>query len=277
MPTRSETIAFAIEAFNQATYPDGVSKDSAWLGIYQTLLWYHPVNYWGYESLPHIIDGDKFRPAKGKSGGISAKPNAWVARAAKVHKYLAESLKCDPKRVVHFMNRLLRLPEFEGLQPHNSRGIAFAGLTKHILERFGPKDITYVAEAPGLVIFPGLNLPGRSEKPFIDVLATRGDIPVAVISTKWSLRHDRLSDLTNECPAYKSAFMQLHRKRGRPDLRYYVVTNEFDPARLGKLIEDNCIDGVVHVHKHAVTEVCQLDGRLKELIDLSEFVEEHAF
>lgn len=106
----------------------------------------------------------------------------------------------------------------------------------------------------------------------IDLLASDGDIPQVVISAKWSLRHDRLNDITNECPVYKAAYQRIYRQTRRDRLLYYVVTNEFDPSRLNKVLDDTCVDGVVHVHKAAVTEVCKLDGRVTRLTDLADFV-----
>jgi hypothetical protein len=54
--------------------------------------------------------------------------------------------------------------------------------------------------------------------------------------------------------------------------QFFFITNEFSPSRLQKLIEYPCIDGVVHIHKRAVLDVCGLDGRLVELIDLVDFI-----
>ncbi len=82
---------------------------------------------------------------------------------------------------------------------------------------------------------------------------------------KWSLRHDRINDLTNECPSYKQAAVWR-----RQNLLYIVVTNEYDPARLDKVISDTCIDSVVHVHKPAVVDAAALDGRADSLLDLSD-------
>ncbi len=38
------------------------------------------------------------------------------------------------------------------------------------------------------------------------------------------------------------------------------------------MMDDTCVDGVVHVHKPAVVDVCGLDRRLTRLIDLVDFV-----
>lgn len=63
MPTRQETVADAIQVFTRAFYPARPTLQTAWLGIYQTLLWYEPVNWVGFESLPHIIDANNLRPS----------------------------------------------------------------------------------------------------------------------------------------------------------------------------------------------------------------------
>ena len=115
--------------------------------------------------------------------------------------------------------------------------------------------------------FPGVQLPTRTGEPFIDILVRKDGRNIGIISTKWSIRHDRINDLTSECRAYKNAATWTDTR-----IFYFVATNEFDPARSQKLIEDKCIDGVVHVHKPLVTEVCELDARLRELLDLSELI-----
>ncbi len=51
VPSREQTINDAVRIFGGANYPSGLSKLSAWLGIYQSLLWYEPVNHLGYMEL----------------------------------------------------------------------------------------------------------------------------------------------------------------------------------------------------------------------------------
>jgi hypothetical protein len=87
--------------------------------------------------------------------------------------------------------------------------------------------------------------------------------PRCVISAKWSIRHDRLKDIKDEAAYFKTLQSRLD---------FYVVTNEFDPARLTKLLDDYRIDGVFHVHKPFVVDVAGLDDRLKNLRDLSELL-----
>lgn len=143
--------------------------------------------------------------------------------------------------------------------------MAFAGLVRHTLELFGTKHVLYQLENSARDVFPGIPMPGRSARARVDLAAIRNSIPAAFISCKWSLRHDRINDITSECPDYKSAALRL-----RIPLRYYVVTNEFEPARLLKLLSDPCIDGLAHVHRPAVVKICGMDGRLTKMFDLTD-------
>jgi hypothetical protein len=272
MPPRSETIALAIKLFSESSYPQGLAPATAWLGFYQTLLWYEKIGQLGYTVLPHIIDANALRPASPAIAARWKTKRIWQRRAEALNSYVASQLQCKEADVPRFMDRLMKQPDFAGVQRQNSLGIAFAGLLKHCLEKFNTGGLTFRTEVPAKDEFPGIDLPGRSEKPCIDLLASAEGRPVAVISTKWSLRHDRLNDLTNECPIYKAAYSRVFRQSARSNLAYYVVTNEFEPSRLIKLLVDSCIDGVVHVHKPAVQNVAELDGQLEGLMDLSDFL-----
>ena len=55
MPSREQTVRDAIRIFEHADSPFGLTAVTAWLGIYQTLLWYEPVNWVGLTQLPPII------------------------------------------------------------------------------------------------------------------------------------------------------------------------------------------------------------------------------
>jgi hypothetical protein len=167
------------------------------------------------------------------------------------------------------VDKLMKLPPYAGLQRQNILGSTFAGLVKFALETFGSQSVTYELEVAGERAFPGVQLPTRTGEPFIDILVRKQGRNQGIISTKWSIRHDRINDLTSECRAYKNA--------GRftdTEIFYYVATNEYDPARVEKPLTDKCIDGVAHVHKPLVTTVSGLDGRLADLLDLSELIEQ---
>jgi hypothetical protein len=48
----------------------------------------------------------------------------------------------------------------------------------------------------------------------------------------------------------------------------YFVTNEFDPARLDKIIGAEVVEAVVHVNPQIVTDVCGLNERLALMRDI---------
>jgi hypothetical protein len=272
MPTREQTIVDAIRIFETTDFPQGQSLKHAWLGIYQTLLWYEPVNWLGINELPHIIDADKLRPNSPAKKRKWISSTIWQNRAQLVSSYLASQIGCIDNDMVNKTDLLMKQPNYEGMQRQNILGTAFVGLVKYVIQKFGSLDISYETEVEAVGIFPGISFPGRSGAPRIDLLAFKNGIPRAIISAKWSLRHDRLSDITNECPVYKAGYERIYRGKHREHLLYFLITNEFDPSRLTKILDDTCVDSVVHVHKHAVVDVCGLNGRLDKLIDLQDFV-----
>lgn len=255
MPSREETYKQAMAILCEVLAKHGNKPEKAWLGVYAALLWYEQVG--SNISVPHIIDTDKLRKEEG----------VWRQRALSFESYLAQELSCPPDEVIQHVDKLMRSPGYASLQRQNPLGIAFIGIIKALLEAFGDRALTYRTEFPATELFPGIRLHGRSEAPKIDIAAFRDGRLVAIISSKWSIRHDRVGDLVAECRAYKAAAMWSWH------FRYYVVTNEFDPARLAKLLGDECLDGLVHVHKKAVVEVCELNSRLSSLLDLLELME----
>jgi len=188
-----------------------------------------------------------------------------------VEAYLAEQLACEPREVERLVGRLYSLPGYRGVQYNNIVGVAFPALLAHVLKNMGGSYVQYMLEQDARSFYPGIEFPGRSTTPRVDVLVVREGIPRAILSAKWSVRHDRVSDITNECPVYKAAHNRIH--RGRWPLEYYVVTNEFNPGRIAKMIGDACLDGLIHVHSKLVRDVCGFDGRLDGLLDLSDLID----
>jgi hypothetical protein len=257
----SQARQLALHLFQNAAYPNGLSGTNAWIGIYQVLLWYEPVTIGSITGLPHIIDADKLRPPSYRPArhGISA----WQQRAQAVEQYLAQQLRCQPNQVQSYVDLLMREPTYQGVQRQNPLGIAFPVLVRHILQTFGNNAVNYDLEVPAQAVFPGIVVPGRSPNPKIDIVVRNQSRIRAVISCKWSLRHDRLNDISNECPTYKQAASWT-----RTQIDYLVITNEYDPARLNKLLVDSCVDALVHVHKPLPTSVCGLNSRLVHMLDL---------
>lgn len=252
-----------MQAFDSARYPQGSrgELDSAWLGIYQTLWWFE-------HGVLHIREANDLRKL------------IWRERAAMIESYIADELDIPVERLSRHFDRMMRLPRWRGMQRNNPLGNGLRILVKELLTRHGSESLTYSEEVQASLWFPGIELPGRSRDPKMDVGAISGASrqPVAVISCKWSFRHDRVSDPTNEAVQYKVASLQQQRMH----LRYFVVTNELNTQRLDKILDQPAVDALVHVHLPAVhllsdesasMQIARAEGRL---LDLSDFVRSSA-
>ncbi|MHB8748054.1 MAG: hypothetical protein ACYDBJ_02545 [Aggregatilineales bacterium] len=98
----------------------------------------------------------------------------------------------------------------------------------------------------------------------VDIAAFRDGVPAIIISSKWGVRHDRLRDPQEEADTYKKEI---------PGLKFFVVTNEFDDARLQQLLRYPTIDGVFHTRRALVLQlygstVSSGLANLKDLTDL---------
>jgi hypothetical protein len=217
-----------IGEFDNAHYPSGApSLAEAGLGIYQVLMWYDPPTH-----VLHVNESNELARA------------AWAARAQLAEDYIGTQLGILPAQVPGYVDRMMRLPRWAGMQRQNPLGNGLRTLVAEALRRWGNPSLHYLQEEDATRWFPGISLPGRSEKPKIDVLVVKAGKPRAVVSCKWSIRHDRISDPTNECTSYKAAAIQQQ----ITNLQYFVVSNEFSAARLEKVLSQPCVDGLVHAH-----------------------------
>lgn len=211
---------------------------------------------------------------------------------------MATALNIEPPKLATHVDRMMQLPRWrDALQskgttatcPHcgldfllpkegqrnNPLGNGLRILTAEVLRRWGDNRLTYEEETSAASWFPGIAMPGRSTKPKIDILAHAENKVRIIISCKWSGRHDRMSDVTNECQQYKQASIQQQNM----GVQHFVVTNELDGQRTDKILNQPCIDGLVMVHLPLAQKIGTMtpmmernivDGRL---LDLSEFVE----
>jgi len=267
LPSREETYHLVQNIIDAQLQRYGRNLQNAWKAVYAALLWYEPVG--SGRSLPHIIDADKLWRPKFKQRGIAdPNPSRWYRRASAVNHALAIAFSCKPYEVPEYVDKLMKSRRYRGMQRQNPLGAGFIGAVAHILRRFGDSALRHELEVSANTIFPGIGLPGRTRAPSIDIVSIRKRNVVAITSCKWSLRHDRIGDISTECPAYKQAAYRV----GRQKIKYFVITNEFDPARLSKLLDDECIDASVHVHKPLITETCGLNRRLRNLWDFTDYV-----
>src|SRR4030042_552751 len=97
MTDGSKARQLALTLFRNAIYPEGLTGVTAWLGIYQVLLWYENVNFENINALPHIIDADKLRPPSYRPSKSDL--SIWQKRALAVELYLAQQFHCQPNKV----------------------------------------------------------------------------------------------------------------------------------------------------------------------------------
>jgi hypothetical protein len=241
--------AEVLKLFENAYYPNSTAPTlvNAWLGIYEVLLTYE-------YGVPQVFDKDDL------------KQGSWKRRAEAFEQYLAQNFGIPQPKVAGLVGQMMQHPRWMGKQINNPRGHGFRTIVAHLMRTSGASCV-FQEEAHAKEWFPGIRLPGASKDPRVDILVICGDQARAVISCKWTVRHDRVSDITNECPVYKAA---ANRLRYKP-FDHFVVTNESSPARLAKMLDDDCLDGVVHVHKDAL-RVMEINGRTTKVIDLVDFI-----
>lgn len=237
MPTRAEYLSVIEPILTQFA----TSPVEAWNGIYRLLLWYDG----GY---PHIVEANEL------------KKRSWGERARLVEAKLAKAFACDPHEVRYHVGRLYEHTLFRRMQVQNPLGIGFTLSVAWLLKQLCVST-TYdfvTEEAIGQRVFIGLrDAPRRAS----DIVAIRGGEEDAIISAKWSIRHDRLKDLFEECNYFRAV---------RPKLKFLVVTNEYMPARLERALENRCIDEIFHIRKDLLLLVNPENVSLAKIRDLSD-------
>jgi len=241
MPTHEEIMAFVRQLLDQWVH----TADDIWIALYRLLLDYA-------HGVPRITDSNRLR--KG----------AWRERALQIEQILAEAMKCRSSEVKNHLDVFMRTLYPPGIQRMNPVGIAFACAIVHLIQRLGAGQYEWKMEAKiGDEVFP--NLVGFRRKS-VDIVAFQQGHPFAVISSKWGIRHDRVRDIQDEADIYKQQV---------PSLSFFVVTNEFDKARLQKVLTYPTIDGVFHVRRDLVWQV--YDPIPEGLANLKDFTELFSF
>lgn len=236
MPSREEIYEFVRKRFDQWIY----TEDDIWVAMYRLLLDYA-------HGVPRITDANRL------------KRGIWRERAKRVESALAAALNCRAEDVKSYLDVFMRQLYPPGTQRMNPVGIAFACAVVYLIERFAPGKYRLMMEANiGVDVFPRLT--GFRRKS-VDIVAFNQDQLFAVVSSKWGIRHDRVRDPQEEADRYK---------REAPSLKFFVVTNEFDSARLQKILTYPAIDGVFHVKRDLVWQVYDGPGELADLQDLTD-------
>ena len=205
----------------------------------------------------------------------SGTPNKALSEALRVRERIAEELAIDPHGVCSEMGQFFRHQEIAGLQPNNPRGHAFRSLVAETLASFGDSALEVNEEVAPRDLFPGYDFGNRSKDARIDIVVKRGPRPVALITTRWTYRHDRV-DIIDEARAYMPAARNLNR-----DCRFFGVTAEFGSARLKKVIgqtspamRNSAIDRLVHLNPELPGALIGKNGDLGNMWSLEQMVED---
>lgn len=220
MPTREEIMAFIKKMLGDMI----LQKKDVWVALYCLFLDY-------IHSAPRITDSNRL------------KKGVWLDRAKTVENVLSEALKCETHEVVSHVDILMRQFYPPETQRMNPVGIGFACAIVYLIDRFAGKYDWMMEARIGKDVFPNLTDFRRKS---VDIVAFKKDKPYAVISSKWGMRHDRIRDPQEEAETYKKEV---------PELKFFVVTNEFDNGRLQHLLNWKTIDGVFHINRDLVLQL----------------------
>ena len=264
--TRGKNAQLAVDLFEELRSTHGWSAQDAWKGIAMLLL---TCQLWkqGWGSFHGVVvyrESNDFRIRNGKE-------NATIRKARSLTRMLSEAFGVEDACSV--IGQYWRRPEVSGAQPNNLVGHAFRSLVGHVLGTYGNPDVKYEEEVDPHDEFTGLTLHTRSKSTKIDIVARKGRETVALISTRWRFRHDRV-DLVDEALAYAPS------RRFFPNIRFYGVVGEFASARNEKVLkhcpplaENPPIAALVHFHPELITRGLGENGRMEHLKSLEWLIE----
>lgn len=216
-----------------------------------------------------------FREANDFMLNKDGSPNATLERGLELTEYLASQLGVATSDLCNSIGLFFTMDPIFDLQPNNVRGHAFRSIVCTALERFGNREIVFEEEISVHDEFPGYRLPTRSEKAKLDIIARKNGIPVALISVRWALRHDRI-DIVEEALSYGPAA-----RRSNRDCALYGVVGEFSPNRLIKVIDhvpevtkNPALDACVHFCPDLLANGLKVNGRTTHLKSLEWLIDE---
>jgi hypothetical protein len=275
MATIGQNAQLAVTLYRQLHAAHGWSVTDAWKGIAFLLLscdrYEGGRNGWQpfHEAVVYRESNDFYVN--------NGKPSSALKKAQRLTSYLESSLGLAPGTCCKSIGQYYRHSSISGLQPNNLVGHAFRSVVREILQAYGSKAISYREEVDPKQLFLGTPLHLRSKSPKIDIVAFKQNIPVAIISSRWRFRHDRV-DVDSESIAYKNAAMSAGRA-----CKFYAVLGEFSPPRLEKVLKSTLglssnpsIDGAVHFNPDLITNSSALaeNGRTANLKPLNWLVQE---
>jgi len=267
---RSPNAKIAVDQFERLLTAHGWSAVDAWKGIAHLLL---HCDIWtkGWTPFHGCV---VYRESNDFKVGPKG-PGAVLARAEQLSAYLAQELGVPRADLCGAIGQYWRLSQIREMQPHNLVGHAFRSMVTHALQKFGDNGITYDEEVSPYTEFPGLTFSTRSKDPKIDIVARRGKNTVALISSRWRFRHDRV-DVVEEAMAYAPAAL-----RHNTNCKLYAMVGEFAPNRLEKILSNvspatphGALHACIHFAPDLISKGLGENGRLKHLKGLDWLIAE---
>lgn len=268
IPTKNANANLAVELFQDILQATGWGRERAWLAIAKLLMtcdvWEKPA-WRAFYDFPVLMERNNYTFTS------TGDPNTYMRDAELIAEYLASELGISRALLCSELAVYFRHPKIMNLQPNNVRGHAFRSLIAEALALYGDSALTISEEQSPHGMFPGFPFPNRSKNARIDIVVRRGALPVALLSTRWTYRHDRV-EMIDEGAAYIPAARSVN-----PRCVYYGVTAEVSEARLKKVISATepvvasaAIKRLVHLKPELASSVIGNNSELKHLISLEQ-------
>ena len=260
----------AVSLYLQLLQEHGWGLDRSWLAISMLLMTceiWRDGKWHSLHGAPVLRESNDYRLTK------QGTPNKALQEAMLIRDHIAGALSIGTAELCSEVGRFFRHTDIDGLQPNNPRGHAYRSLVAETIARFGDSALDVSEEVSPHELFPGFPFENRSSDARIDIVVKRGQKPVALVTTRWTYRHDRV-DIIDEARAYMPAARSVN-----PTCRFFGVTAEFNPARLKKVIaqtspsmQHSAIDRLVHLNPQLPGRIVGKNGDLEKLWSLEQMV-----
>ena len=262
----------AVDLFRNLLSEGHLELDRAWLAVALLLM---TCNVWRDGKWNSLHDAPVLRESNDYRLTRKGHPNKALWEAQMVKGKIAAELSIQTDQLCSAIGQFFRHPDIADLQPNNPRGHAFRSLVAETLSRFGDQGLNISEEVSPHDLFPGFDFGNRSSEARIDIVVKRGPLPVALITTRWTYRHDRV-DIIDEARAYMPAARNLN-----ASCRFFAVTAEFGRARLAKVIaqtapvlRNSAIDRLVHLNPELASSLVGKNGDLGKMWSVEQMVQD---
>jgi hypothetical protein len=262
--TSDKSAEHAVTQFISRMASQERNLDHSWLTISELLM---TCEIWAAGEWRPFRGQPVWRESNDYKENSSGDPNKALMEATLIGDYIAERLDVPRDELCSHIGGFLK--EL-GIQPNNPRAHSFRSLVAETLSAYGDTTLTVREEVYAQSLYPGFTFALRSENPRIDIVVHRQQRIVALCSTRWSYRHDRV-DMLKEAAAYMAVA-----RRENPDCKFFGITAELNPARLKKVLEQTralqrnaAMERLIHLHKPLATTVIGHNGVLDHLIPFS--------